>query len=324
MTESTVISPGLPPLPPQPTGVAWPTRDWPVGGHQFGAGVEELLDTAFDPDGPLRETYAVAVVHGGRLVYERYGGTLPRWEGGGTPVAPSTPLLSWSMAKAVLHAAVGMLVGDGRLDPAAPAAVPSWQGADDPRGAITLDDLLEMRDGLDFAEEYDDAGASDVIPMLFGPGKSDMAGFAADRPLTAPPGDRFNYSTGTSMVISGIVARTVGPGPAYQEFLDARVFGPLGMASARATFDDAGSWVACGCCPRDGWTGAGRPDRSIRTAGTSTELTGGPGTSRSARSGRRATTGSTSTSARRSTWCSCGWAGRIRTAIPSSVPGGTR
>ena len=97
-------------------------------------------------------------------------------------------LLSWSVAKSMLHAVVGMLVGDGLLDPASPADVPLWSTPDDPRGAITLGDLLAMRDGLAFFEEYEDPETSDVIQMLFGRGQADMAAFAADRPLASAPG----------------------------------------------------------------------------------------------------------------------------------------
>ena len=82
------------------------------------------------------------------------------------------------------------------------------------------------------------------MQMLFGDGQPDMAHFAADRPLTAPPGERFNYSSGTSNIISGVVARTVGPGESYARFLHSRLFGPLGMTSADPEFDEAGTWVA--------------------------------------------------------------------------------
>jgi CubicO group peptidase (beta-lactamase class C family) len=202
------------------------------------------MDAAFDPDGPLHDTYAVACVLGGRLVYERYGGTLPRFDGPGRPVSVATPLLSWSVAKSMLHAVVGMLVGDGILDLAAPVLVPGWDQPGDPRRDITLADLLTMRDGLAFVEGYEDAETSDVIQMLFGRGQADMAAFAADRPLAAAPGTRYNYSTGTSMVISGVIARALGAGAPYRAYLDERLFGPLGMTSATATFDDAGAWVA--------------------------------------------------------------------------------
>jgi len=234
----------LHPLPAQPPEVPWPTVGWPTGALPDGVDLEPLMATAFDPEGPLRDTYAVACVLGGRLVYERYGGTLPRFDGPGRPVTEATPLLSWSVSKSLLHAVVGMLVGDGVLDPAARADVPAWDRPGDPRRRITLAHLLAMRDGLAFREEYEDPETSDVIQMLFGRGQGDMAAFAADRPLAAPPGTEFNYSTGTSMVVSGIVARALGPGEPYRAYLDERLFRPLGMTAATATFDDAGTWVA--------------------------------------------------------------------------------
>jgi len=244
VSDPSVPSGSLVRLPPQPAGVPWPTERWPTGDLPAGVDLAGLLDDAFDPDGPLRDTYAAVVVHRGRLVAEHYGGALPRFDGPGRPVEPSTPLLSWSVAKSMLHAVVGMLVGDGLLDPAAPADVPRWSAPGDPRAAVTLAQLLAMRDGLAFFEEYEDAETSDVIQMLFGRGQADMAAFAADRPLAAEPGSRFNYSTGTSMVVSGIVARLLGPGEPYRAYLTDRLFGPIGMTTATPGFDDAGSWVA--------------------------------------------------------------------------------
>ena len=241
---SDVFTEPLAPLPEQPAGVPWPDADWPTGPVPAGVDVERLLDAAFDEDGPMATSYAVVVIHGGRLVAERYGGFIEHFDAPPEPVGPETQLLSWSMAKSVLHAVVGLLVGDGRLDPSSPAAVPQWSAAHDPRRAITLQQLLEMRDGLNFVEDYVDAGVSDVIEMLFGRGKDDVAAFAADRDLLASPGERFNYSSGTSNIISGIVARQVGPGEAYDAFVRERLFQPIGAWSPRLTFDPAGTWVA--------------------------------------------------------------------------------
>jgi CubicO group peptidase (beta-lactamase class C family) len=234
----------LPPLPPQPAGTPWPDADWPTGRLPDGVELEPLLDAAFDDAGPLATTLAVLAVHGGRVVAERYGGELAHFDRPAEPVGPATRLLSWSMAKSMLHAVVGTLVADGALDLDAPAGVPEWSAAGDRRGTITLRHLLEMRDGLDFVEDYVDERASDVIEMLFGAGAADTAHFAADRPLAAEPGERFNYSSGTTNVLSGVVARLVGPGDPYRAFLADRLFGPIGASSADPTFDAAGTWVA--------------------------------------------------------------------------------
>jgi CubicO group peptidase (beta-lactamase class C family) len=146
------------------------------------------------------------------------------------------------MAKSMLHATIGLLVGDGRLRVDDPAPVPAWQG--DARAAITIEHLLAMRDGLDFAEDYVDARASDVIEMLFGSGLDDVAAYAIGRPAAVAPGERFNYSSGTSNILSSIVAGIVGPGEAYARFLHDRLFAPLGMTSAQPGLDAAGTWVA--------------------------------------------------------------------------------
>jgi CubicO group peptidase (beta-lactamase class C family) len=231
-------------LPPQPDGIPWPTLEWPEGEPPAGVQLDGLLDAVCDDNGPLARTYAVVVVHRGRVVAERYQGQLEHFDRPADPVTPQTRLLSWSMAKSMLHATVGLLVGEGRLELDTPADVPEWAGADDPRHAITLRHLLAMRDGLDFVEDYVDERVSDVIEMLFGAGQADTAHFAADRPLAAAPGERFNYSSGTSNIISSVVARTVGHGPAYEEFLRTRLFGPLGMQSATPELDATGTWVA--------------------------------------------------------------------------------
>ena len=233
----------LVPLPPQPADVPWPTAAWPQGPVPDGVALDRLLDAAFTDPG-MATTYAVVVVQGGRLLAERYGGELEHWDRPHEAVGPGTGLLSWSMAKSVLHAAVGLLVGDGRLRPDDPAPVAAWQSAGDPRREVTLEDLLDMRDGLAWAEDYVDAGISDVIEMLFASGQHDVAAFAADRALAAPPGRRFNYSSGTSNIVSSLVADLVGRGDAYDAFLRERLFAPIGMTSARPRLDATGTWIA--------------------------------------------------------------------------------
>ena len=235
----------LVPLPPQPGGVRWPTDMWPRAAPHPSVGprLYRLLEELTVETRRYGTTYAVAVVQGGELIAERYGGTLEHWDRPAEPVVPHTRLLSWSMAKSILHAAVGILVAEGRLDVDAPAAVPEWADPDDPRSAITLEHLLTMRDGLDFTESYEEGQVSHVIEMLFGEGQHDMAHYAAARPAAHPPDEVFNYSSGTSSIVSGIVAREVGPGDAYRQFLQQRLFAPLGMTSADPRFDDAGTFL---------------------------------------------------------------------------------
>lgn len=227
----------LHPLPPQPADVPWPTRDWPeakLDPEVDAAEIERVAEQAFAPGSSQGETLALVAVHRGRLVYERYAP--------GKSAADTFP--SWSMAKSMLHAAVGMLVGEGRLDPAARAPIAAWRGAGDPRGAITLEHLLRMVDGLDFVELYVPTGRSDVVTMLFGEGRDDVAGYAIARPPLHPPGQFWSYSSGTSNVVARIACDAVGGGAeGMQAFLRERLFDPIGMTSAKPRFDVAGTFI---------------------------------------------------------------------------------
>lgn len=155
----------------------WPAGELPAG---VAARLEPLLELAFSDPAPdsLGETHAFLAVQGGRIVAER------NWREFG----PESTHPSWSQAKSMTQALIGILVRQGKIDIHAPADVPEWQGTDDLRRAITLDQLLRMSSGLKFAEDYVDAGVSDVIEMLFGSGREDVGGFAAQFPLVHPPG----------------------------------------------------------------------------------------------------------------------------------------
>ena len=235
----------LTPLPAQPEEVPWPTDRWPEGDVAAAAaeGLAVLVEDAFAVDGPLAQTSAVVIVHRGRLVFERYAGTRPEWEGPDTPVGADVTFVSWSMAKSVLHAAVGICLRDGLLRVDEPPAVPAWSAPEDPRSRITLDQLLCMRDGLSFLEDYVDGEASSVLAMLFGEANDDVAAYAESRPALHPRGEVFNYSSGTSNIISAVLRRRLGGRGDYERLLRSEIAEPIGMASAEFRFDEAGTWI---------------------------------------------------------------------------------
>jgi CubicO group peptidase (beta-lactamase class C family) len=240
----------LVPLPVQPADVPWPGDDWPTGVLPDRVDVAPLVDEMIDDTGRFGKTYAVVIVHQGRVVLERYHGAFEHADRPPDVITATTPLLSWSMAKSMLHAVVGVLVGEERLDLDERAPVPEWDVPGDPRREITLRQLLQMRDGLAFVEDYTEGRGSDVIDMIFGSGAADVARYAVERPLAHPPGEVFNYSSGTSNIVARIVgdaigaARGAGGIDTYREFLRDRLFDPIGMRTAEPRFDDAGTWIA--------------------------------------------------------------------------------
>lgn len=229
----------LPPLPTQPHGVPWPTQDWPTGGLPKGldrAGFDVVMDRGFADFG---ETHAVVMIQGGRLIFERYG----------PEHGPDKTCMSWSKAKSITQALVGILVGDGKLDIEAPADVPEWKTPGDPRGQITLDQLLRMSSGLEFSEIYEPDKPSDTIAMMWGVGKNDVAHYAADKPPTYEPDCYWSYSSGTTNIVSRVLAKTLDAyGPDFEAFMRERLFGPLGMKSPIPKFDPAGTFIGSSFC----------------------------------------------------------------------------
>jgi CubicO group peptidase (beta-lactamase class C family) len=227
----------------QPGGVPWPTQRWPRGTSVHQEELERVVDEMFS-DEELAETNAVVVVQSGKVLVERYGGQQAHFDRPSESITAESQLLSWSMAKSILHAIVGTLVDEGRLNPDQLAPVPEWSDGADPRHQIQVRDLLAMRDGLAFIEEYEIGQTSHVIEMLFGEGKEDMAAFTAALPLAHEPGTFYNYSSGTTNVLSRIVADLVGYGNDYDTYLHQRLFAPLGMNSAVASYDGRGVFIA--------------------------------------------------------------------------------
>lgn len=178
-----------------------------------------------------RGTRAVVVVHKGRIVGERYG------EG----FSKDTPLIAWSMTKSVTCALTGILVGEGKLVVKDPAPVSEWRGEGDPRGEITLDMLLRMSSGLEFAEEYG-AVLSDVVVMLFG--EPDSAAFTANKPLETEPDTKWAYSSGTTNIIARILRDAVGGSMAdYFAFPREALFDRIGMLNTVIEPDASGTLV---------------------------------------------------------------------------------
>ena len=202
------------------------------------------VDALFSAE-DMGETRAVIVMRNGRTIAERYG---PGYH-------QNTRLISWSMAKTVTATMIGMLVADGRIRLGESAPVPAWQRPGDPRGEITLKQLLQMRSGLRHTEAGDPIYASDEVQMLFREGRNDMAAWAEAQPLEAEPGAEWEYSSNTTVILADIAARALtgdegqdGRDPetrrkAVSEYLRNRLWEPLGMRSMLPEFDANGTLI---------------------------------------------------------------------------------
>ncbi|WP_411032650.1 serine hydrolase domain-containing protein [Shinella sp. BYT-45] len=218
--EQAVSDVPLPEIPAGDPAVAWPDGEAVTPDARLAA---LLADPALAGPG-MR---ALVVVHDGRIVAEAYG------EG----YSAATPLLGWSMTKSVNAALIGRLMQAGALSPQMDNLFPEWRG--DARSKITLAQLLAMESGLAFNESY--GSVTDVTRMLFL--EPDMTRFALSLPLEANPGEKFNYSSGTAVLLSRIWMGALGGRVQALSFPAKALFAPLGMASAVMEPDETGIFV---------------------------------------------------------------------------------
>lgn len=182
---------------------------------------------------PHRRTRAVVVMKSGRVIAERYA----------DGIGPETPLLGFSMTKSVISALTGILVRQGKLKLDGPAPVAAWRDPDDPRHAITVDQLLRHTAGLALGSSLEASLGSAFEPvnrMKFV--ERDMAAYAASIPLQTAPGAAWNYHDGNMLILSGLIRNAVGGDPAGAlRFARRELFAPLGMRRVTLQLDGAGT-----------------------------------------------------------------------------------
>ncbi len=196
---------------------------WPEGDAVEASADPDITAILDDPAMTGSGMRAVVVVQGGRIVGERYG------EG----FDAGTPLLGWSMTKTVTAALYGTLTDRIGVDEA--GLLPEWF---DDRRHITVADLLAMSSGLQFNEDYGDV--TDVTRMLYL--ESDMAYFAADKPLVGRPGEVFSYSSGTTVILSRLWQDRFDDPQQALGWPRRALFGPIGMESAVLETDAVGTF----------------------------------------------------------------------------------
>lgn len=226
-------APSPPPVPPEALAAV---AERPGVDRQS---LARAVDALFTREG-IGETRAVIVMHAGEIAAERYG------DGYG----PETKFVGWSMSKTVTGVLIGMMVADGRLRLDDSPPIPHWQRAGDPRGEITLRQLLQMRSGLRHKEKAEPVYTSPEVRMMFLDGRDDMAGWAEAQPLESEPGRAFDYSTPGAMILADVAARVLAPEgsaaarqQAMAEYVRARLAVPLRMDSLAPEYDRAGTMM---------------------------------------------------------------------------------
>jgi CubicO group peptidase (beta-lactamase class C family) len=222
---------------PYPFGAGAP-KDSTFGNIDYGL-LKKTIAQAFDSKGEKRKrTRAVVVLYKDHLIYEQYADGFTK----------DSRLLGWSMTKSLTGTYFGILQYQGKINIRKPAPIAAWQNDD--RKKITLHNLLQMNSGLEWEEQYDKI--CDATQMLFQ--ARDMAAVQRDKPLVGKPNSSWNYSSGTTNLLSSILRQQFASHQDYLDFWYNSLLDKIGMHSALVETDMAGNFVGSSygwATPRD-------------------------------------------------------------------------
>ena len=230
---------------PDPTTQLWPTGDviepyeGPLAYDQ--AALERAVDMAFeemDASGTPLKTRAFVVLHKGRIVAERYTRGFDK----------DIRHVSWSMGESITAALVGLLVRDGHFKVDDPAPVDEWRDIGDPRGEITIADLLHMSSGLDFKRlsgpEYFTRESDHLYVYA---GAIDAFALSVSKPSEFPPNTVYRYRNSDPLTLGQIVRETVeARGENYLTFPQRELFDKIGMRNMILEPDPYGNFLLTG------------------------------------------------------------------------------
>jgi len=201
--------------------------------------LKKAIDNAFDQSGgKLKRTRAVVVLYKNKLIAEKYE----------TGFTKDSRILGWSMTKSITSSAFGVLAKQGKIDIYKPAPIAEWQN--DERKKITINDLLHMNSGLEWEENY--STICDATKMLFQ--AEDMGKVQLDKPAQFKPNTHWNYSSGTTNLLSLILKRQFKTQQEYLDFWYSALIDKIGMNSMIVEQDMSGTFVGSSyawATPRD-------------------------------------------------------------------------
>lgn len=215
---------------PWPLGDAGATAELPA---KQKAAVAAVLDEAFrNQEGAYKgNTWGVVVIKDGRIVAERYA------EGFGPHVSHRTN----SMCKSLSVSLVGVGVQKGLLDTNRKAPLKAWRTPGDPRGEITLNNLLQMASGL-----YTEAGRNPQ-GEIYGSG-APAAEVSMMNIVDSKPGTRFVYAGSDTILATRALREAVNNDSKWISYPHRELLWKLGMTRTLIETDWTGDFITSGQC----------------------------------------------------------------------------
>ncbi len=191
--------------------------------------LQQVIDAQFKDDNPAEPfgTRAIIVLKDGKLIGEKYA----------PGFSENSKHIGWSMTKSIFNALIGIAIQQKKLEGLSQTHLfPAWT---DERKNISIKHLLQMNSGLSWDEDY--GTVSEATTMLYN--SDDMVKYAIDQGMEAPLGTHWEYSSGSSNLLSGILRDRMS----FQEYLHypyKHLFDKIGASSFIIETDVANNYVA--------------------------------------------------------------------------------
>ncbi len=190
--------------------------------------LQKAVAAAFDGEGEdIKKTRSVLVLYDGHLIAEKYKEGFDQ----------NSVMAGWSMTKSVTSTILGILQKQHRISLDDNHLFPEWEKDD--RRNITIRNLLNMNSGLEWAEDY--SNISDATKMLFL--DKDMSRTQVQKPLSGQPNQSWNYSSGTTNLLCGLIREKFDSQHAYLDFWYRELIDKIGMHSMIIEKDYSGHFV---------------------------------------------------------------------------------
>ncbi|MCC3861209.1 serine hydrolase domain-containing protein [Pseudemcibacter aquimaris] len=208
-----------------------PDANWPIGnkvGSYDNEKLNDIIHKAFDGKtyGDKTYTTAVLVTTPDKMLGEEYR------DGFNIHTSHRT----WSVAKSIAATVIGAAVDDGIVDVKAPADIEAWKRPGDPRGRITLENLLHMGSGL-----HHNRAGNRTDDVYFGGAL--MSDWSTSLSVEAEPGSRWKYANNDTMLAIRSLRESIGDRQKYMEYPFKEVLYKIGMLDTKLETDWDGNFI---------------------------------------------------------------------------------
>jgi CubicO group peptidase (beta-lactamase class C family) len=192
------------------------------------AKLNKAVANAFDTNNQkLKRSRSVLVIYKDKIIAEKYDKGFNK----------NSRILGWSMTKSITATYFGILQKQGKIDINKPTAIKEWQK--DSRKNITINNLLQMNSALEWEEKYDKI--SDATKMLFQ--SEDVTKCQIDKQFVGKPNETWNYSSGTTNLLSGIIRNQFKTHQEYIDFWYSSLIDKIGLNSMVVEQDMSGNFI---------------------------------------------------------------------------------